>query len=111
MRSEKCREHDRVNAGLPEATSGDDVTPEALRWCVIGRIRGRRYPRGMLCLRAAIAALAACFALAACSEIANGPGMISQRIGERVRDPSATVHASVFCIRRETSERIWLEPA
>ena len=26
---------------------------------------------------------------AACSEVANGPGMISQRIGERVRDPAA----------------------
>lgn len=36
------------------------------------------------------AAAAICLALAACSEVANGPGMISQRIGERVRDPVAT---------------------
>ena len=27
---------------------------------------------------------------AACSEVANGPGMISQRIGDIVRDPAAT---------------------
>ena len=36
------------------------------------------------------ATLALCLVLAACSEVANGPGMISQRIGERVRDPAAT---------------------
>jgi hypothetical protein len=35
-------------------------------------------------------ALALCLALTACSEVANGPGMISQRIGDQVRDPSAT---------------------
>jgi len=29
------------------------------------------------------------FALIACSEVANGPGMISQRIGDLVRDPAA----------------------
>lgn len=91
MRSENRRERDLVNAGLPEVPTGDDVTPRALGWCVVGRIGGRRYPRDMPRLCAAIAALAACFALAACSEVANGPGMISQRIGERVRDPSATV--------------------
>ena len=34
--------------------------------------------------------LASCLAFTACSEVANGPGMISQRIGERVRDPAAT---------------------
>lgn len=28
--------------------------------------------------------------IAACSEVANGPGMISQRLGERVRDPAVT---------------------
>lgn len=36
------------------------------------------------------AALLLCLALAGCSEVANGPGMISQRLGERVRDPAAT---------------------
>lgn len=36
------------------------------------------------------AALMLWLMLAACSEVANGPGMISQRIGDRVRDPSAT---------------------
>jgi hypothetical protein len=35
------------------------------------------------------ATLALCLALAACSEVANGPGMISQRVGDIVRDPSA----------------------
>lgn len=32
--------------------------------------------------------VALCLALAACSEVANGPGMISQRIGDLVRDPA-----------------------
>jgi hypothetical protein len=32
--------------------------------------------------------LAVCLALAACTELANGPGMISQRIGDLVRDPA-----------------------
>lgn len=35
------------------------------------------------------ATLALCLALAACSEVANGPGMISQRVGDIVRDPTA----------------------
>jgi len=35
------------------------------------------------------AILALCLTLAACSEVANGPGMISQRIGDIVRDPAA----------------------
>lgn len=37
-------------------------------------------------------AFVAAFGLAftACTEVANGPGMISQRIGDRVRDPAAT---------------------
>ena len=35
------------------------------------------------------ATLALCLALVACSEVANGPGMISQSIGDIVRDPSA----------------------
>jgi hypothetical protein len=35
------------------------------------------------------ALLALCLALAACSEVANGPGMISQRVGDIVRDPAA----------------------
>lgn len=33
--------------------------------------------------------LALCVALAACSEVANGPGMVSQRIGDLVRAPAA----------------------
>jgi hypothetical protein len=35
------------------------------------------------------ATLALCLTLVACSEVANGPGMISQRIGDLVRDPGA----------------------
>ncbi|HEY9109753.1 MAG TPA: hypothetical protein VIN58_24015 [Roseateles sp.] len=35
------------------------------------------------------AILTLCLTLAACSEAMNGPGMISQRIGDVVRDPAA----------------------
>ncbi|RZL33925.1 MAG: hypothetical protein EOP35_16805 [Rubrivivax sp.] len=37
----------------------------------------------------AILGLCLCLSFVACSEIANGPGMISQRIGDLVRDPAA----------------------
>ncbi|MCY4745298.1 hypothetical protein NYO99_09970 [Pelomonas sp. UHG3] len=41
-------------------------------------------------LHSALLSLALCLTLSACSEVANGPGMISQRIGEQVRNPAAT---------------------
>jgi hypothetical protein len=40
-------------------------------------------------LRATLGLCLCLFALIACSEVANGPGMISQRIGDLVRDPAA----------------------
>lgn len=41
-------------------------------------------------MRRVLAAFTLCLAAAGCSEVANGPGMLSQRLGERVRDPAAT---------------------